>query len=40
MVAVLHYRASEADGQAWESALRPKCCLLAIHVKLREHRCE
>jgi IS30 family transposase len=30
------YRASEADGQAWESALRPKTCLLATHTKLRE----
>jgi IS30 family transposase len=30
------YRASEADQQAWESALRPKVCLLANHVKLRE----
>ena len=30
------YRASEADHQAWESALRPKRCLLAIHVKLQE----
>jgi IS30 family transposase len=29
------YRASEADSQAWESALRPKTCLLATHVKLR-----
>src|SRR6202050_2157075 len=29
------YRAQEADQQAWESALRPKRCLLAIHVKLR-----
>jgi IS30 family transposase len=29
------YRASEADQQAWESALRPKACLLAIHVKLQ-----
>src|SRR5271169_2995359 len=29
------YRASEADQQAWESALRPKSCLLAIHVKLQ-----
>src|ERR1700693_571384 len=28
------YRASAADHQAWESALRPKACLLAIHVKL------
>src|SRR6202171_2158743 len=27
------YRASEADQQAWESALRPKVCLLAIQVK-------
>jgi IS30 family transposase len=30
------YRASEADRQAWESALRPKSCLLATHTKLRE----
>src|ERR1700683_5603850 len=30
------YRASEADHQAWKSALRPKLCLLAIHVKLQE----
>src|SRR6202166_496395 len=30
------YRANEADHQAWESALRPKRCLLAIHVKLQE----
>ncbi len=29
------YRASEADHQAWQSALRPKPCLLAIHRKLR-----
>src|SRR5579862_1715439 len=28
------YRASEADQQAWESALRPKPCLLALHSKL------
>jgi IS30 family transposase len=30
------YRANEADDQAWESALRPKGCLLAIHVKLQQ----
>ena len=30
------YRANEADHQAWESALRPKACLLAIHGKLQE----
>ncbi len=30
------YRANEADGEAWESALRPKRCLLAIHVKLQK----
>jgi transposase, IS30 family len=30
------YRANEADHQAWESALRPKRCLLAIHGKLQE----
>jgi IS30 family transposase len=29
------YRANEADHQAWESALRPKVCLLAIDGKLR-----
>ena len=29
------YRASEADHQAWKSALRPKACLLAIHEQLR-----
>jgi IS30 family transposase len=29
------YRANEADHQAWESALRPKVCLLAIQVKLQ-----
>jgi len=30
------YRASAADQQAWQSALRPKLCLLAIHSKLQE----
>src|SRR5580704_4982162 len=30
------YRASDADQQAWESALRPKRCLLALHVRLQE----
>jgi IS30 family transposase len=30
------YRANEADQQAWESALRPKACLLAIHGKLQQ----
>ena len=30
------YRAHEADGQAWESALRPKKCLLALRRRLRE----
>jgi IS30 family transposase len=29
------YRGSEADHEAWQSALRPKPCLLAIHRKLR-----
>ena len=29
------YRASEADHQAWDSALRPKVCLLANHETLR-----
>src|SRR6204780_1922650 len=31
-----HYRANQADQQAWESALRPKPCRLATHRKLRE----
>jgi IS30 family transposase len=30
------YRASEADSEAWESALRPKHRLLAVHEQLRE----
>ena len=30
------YRANKADSQAWESALRPKRCLLALHQRLRE----
>jgi hypothetical protein len=30
------YRANEADQRAWDSALRPKRCLLAIHGKLRK----
>jgi IS30 family transposase len=29
------YRASEADHQAWDSALRPKVCVLANHETLR-----
>jgi IS30 family transposase len=29
------YRASQADGEAWHSALRPKRCLLSISLKLR-----
>jgi IS30 family transposase len=29
------YRANQADHQAWEWALRPKTCLLAIDVKLQ-----
>jgi len=29
------YRANEADQQAWDSALRPKRCLLATHSKLQ-----
>jgi IS30 family transposase len=32
----IHYRASEADQQAWNSAFRPKPCLLARQVQLRE----
>ena len=30
------YRAHAADDQAWNSALRPKKCLLAVHRKLRD----
>jgi transposase, IS30 family len=30
------YRASEADSQAWQSALRPKPCRLATHSQLQE----
>ncbi len=30
------YRAHEADHQAWESALRPKACLLAVHRQLQK----
>ena len=30
------YRANQADQQAWESALRPKLCLLAMHEQLRK----
>ncbi len=29
------YRANQADSQAWQSALRPKVCRLALHEKLR-----
>src|SRR3984957_11817021 len=29
------YRASQANGEAWQSALRPKRGLLSIHLKLR-----
>ena len=29
------YRASQADGEAWQSALRPKRCLLSLNLKLR-----
>ncbi len=30
------YRAHPADDQAWQSALRPKRCLLSVHPKLRD----
>jgi len=30
------YRAHDADQQAWDSALRPKRCLLAMNRKLRD----
>src|SRR3984893_15320262 len=29
------YRANDADQRAWELALRPKTCLLALHEQLR-----
>src|SRR5215510_13313792 len=29
------YRARQADGEAWQWALRPTRCLLSIHLKLR-----
>ena len=35
MVAFLSHRAHEADEHAWDSALRPKQCLLALHPRLR-----
>ena len=30
------YRANDADQRAWDSALRPKRCLLAIHMELQK----
>ena len=30
-----HYRASDADERAWDSARRPKACRLATHPRLR-----
>jgi len=30
------YRAHDADQQAWNAALRPKCCLLAVNRRLRD----
>jgi hypothetical protein len=30
------YRAHDADQQAWNAALRPKRCLLAVNRKLRD----
>jgi len=35
MVAVLRIEPVKRTAKAWESALRPKRCLLSIHVKLR-----
>ena len=34
------YRAHEADQQAWNAALRPKRCLLAVNHQIARHRCE
>jgi len=36
MAAVLAYRAHAADQQAWDSALRPKRCRLAVNRRLRD----
>jgi IS30 family transposase len=36
MAGETQYRASAADQQAWQSAVRPKPCLLATHSELRE----
>jgi IS30 family transposase len=30
------YRAYDADQQAWNAALRPKCCLLTVNSELRD----
>src|SRR5258708_39533799 len=30
------YRAAAADSQAWDRALRPKACKLAMHDELRQ----
>ena len=30
------YRASQADSEAWQSALRPKRCILSINLNLRD----
>jgi len=35
MVAVLRIEASQADGEAWESALRPSGGCFGSHVKLQ-----
>src|SRR6266571_3492968 len=35
-IASRHRLGRKADPQAWESALRPKRCLLAIHVRLQK----
>lgn len=33
---ICQYRASRADGLAWDRSLRPKSCLLATHERLRQ----
>jgi hypothetical protein len=35
MVAVLRIEPVKRTDEAWQSALRPKRCLLSIHLKLR-----
>ena len=40
MVAVLPIAPMRRMSQAWDSALRPKKCLLAVQPQVAEHGCE